>query len=76
MRFVEVKDKNITKKWGKNQALILQFLESGLDIAEVLDWDVATADICAGGLQATAKKHNLGIKAFSVNGRVFLERIA
>lgn len=60
---------------GKNQKLIMEFYESGLDIAEVLDFGDRNPRYLQSNLRATAM--GLGIRTISVKvrrDRVFLVR--
>lgn len=60
---------------GKNQKLIMEFYESGLDVAEVLDFGDRKPRHIQSNLRATAM--GLGIRTISVKvrgDRVFLVR--
>ena len=61
-------------KYGKNQKLLAEFLESGEKFAEVSDWTNGTAANCATSLSGTAKKFNFGVTIISRGGKVYLIR--
>lgn len=57
----------------KNQELIEEFIESDMDIAEVVDFTQKTAYVCASALNVTIRRGSYGgISAIVRKGRVFL----
>ncbi len=74
MRFVEVKDEGVIRRWGKHQALITEFLNSNMDIAEVLEHECRDSNVAAAGLKVCAKRCRFPVDVFSRDGRVFIVR--
>lgn len=69
----EIKDLAELYKPCKNQKLIKEFIESDMDIAEVVDFTQKTAYTCATSLNVTIRRGKYGgIYAMVRKGRVFL----
>lgn len=69
----EIEDLTWIYKPCKNQKLIEDFIESDMDIAEVVDYTQKTAYVCASALNVTIRRSKYGgISAIVRKGRVFL----
>lgn len=64
-------------KRTKNQKILEEFMNSGLDIAEVVEYDNKNASQCASSLNNSIKRYRFNsIKAFSKNNRAFLMKLS
>lgn len=63
-------------KPGRNQAILLEFVESGLDCVKVEDWTHKNAKVCQSNLGACALKLGLqnSVRVVIRKGEVFLVR--
>ena len=62
-------------KMSKNQKLLNEFVESGLDCAQVNGFTTQDATTCAASLNASIKRFKIaGIRAISRKGCVYLVR--
>ena len=76
MKFVPMKKEDICLKEayknGANQELLLKFMESNADAAEVIEFTHSSAYVCTKTLNTTAKRLRIGCRVVTRRGRVFL----
>lgn len=76
MKFVPMKKEDVylgrTYKYGANQKLLLDFMASDADAAEVAEFTHKNAYICAATLSKAAKKLRIGCRVTNRDGHVYL----
>lgn len=65
-------DRVETYKWGAMQAIVKEFLNSGLPYAELKGWTHIHANSCVSSFNKTARTMRAGVKALNLDGRVYL----
>lgn len=73
----EIMNSRRTYKYGKLQSIIQKFIDSEAQIAEVTEIDDYKEIYSAtSGLNHAAKRMNIGVRAFTGNGHVYLIKTA